>query len=94
MQDKDELFDYISNTKKSEITLEAIRFYIRNGSNVNWTTDYGDDSLQVAAIRCLDAAVIKTLIDCGANVMDCSWPCASATGSTAPIPPSRAAWRS
>ena len=68
MQEKDELFDYISNTKKSEITLEAIRFYIRNGSNVNWTTDYGDDSLQVAVIRCLDAAVIKTLIDCGADV--------------------------
>lgn len=68
MQDNDKLFDYISNTKKSEITLESINYFICNGSNVNWTTNYGDDSLQVAAIRCLDAAVIKTLIDCGANV--------------------------
>ena len=68
MQDKDELFDYISNTKKSEITLESINYFICNGSNVNWTTNYGDDSLQVAVIRGLDAAIIKKLIDSGADV--------------------------
>ena len=68
MQDKDELFEYISNTKKSEITLESINYFICNGSNVNWTTNYGDDSLQVAVIRGLDVAIIKKLIDSGADV--------------------------
>ena len=59
----DKLYKYISNSNISEIRKDTVKEFIDNGADVNWCTNYGENSLHVAVVRNINYDIIKILVD-------------------------------
>ena len=62
------LFNYLANTKVSEIKIEEVKDLIKKGADLNWRNKYGETLLHIAAIRNLSAEIIQLLVEKGSEV--------------------------
>lgn len=64
----DKLFDYLANTKVSELKIEVVKDLIKKGADLNWHNKYGETVLHIAAIRNLSVEIIELLVEKGSDV--------------------------